>query len=195
MAANHDTRERLITYLVAGATQAQAAAALGISESYVSDMHAEDSFKEELASRKMAALESSISTENQIKKVESLAITKLEKLMPTIMDPMKALAIFKVTNAARISQTVVSNPAVAATAIVNLHLPTVLLQNYKADSSNRIISINDTPMITLQSANVERLSDEHDRTKLSKIEHKFNVPVSDEKRSYASHDLAEFGLA
>jgi hypothetical protein len=198
--ADHDSKERLLKYLVAGATQAQAASALGLSESYVSDLHSEDGFKAELAARKLANLEQHITVDNTIRSVESAAITKLKTLLPMVMDPMKVLAIFKVANSARSSQQVNQNPTVAATTIVNLQLPTAILQTYKSDSMGKIISIGETPMVTLQSANVERLAESYDnirKLETSKHTEQFALlgPSKENTRSTGSSSLAEFGLA
>lgn len=157
--ANKDIPSRLIDYLVAGATREQAATALGISASYISDLYASEEFQAKLTEKRSAVLDKRLETETTIREVETLAINKIKHSIGMIMDPMKILQVFKVVNSARLSQAI-QQPVVSTSPVVALTLPISLVNNFVIDSTNKIIALGDQTLVTLPTGNLERLAND-----------------------------------
>lgn len=144
------TQEKILDLLGAGVPQVQVATAVGVDESYVSQLMAEDWFRGAVQERRAAHAVESIEHDEKIDSIERRAWERIDKLLPLETNLMKLLKVAQVANAAKRK----SEVAVASTqpaTIVNIALPQSALVQFKMTSDKQVIEIEGRSMNTMPS--------------------------------------------
>lgn len=161
------TEQRAIKLLAAGLQNSQAAAALGVTESRVSQMLAEENFAAEVAAAKFLAMEKRTTRDAAYDELEDTLLEKVklasqfESRLPVLV---KALQII---NAARRSMT--SGPAAGnlQQTVVNITIPQVAASMFTTNSNNQVISAGEQQLLTIQSGALHRMVQAEQKTKLT----------------------------
>lgn len=141
-------KDQIIELLAAGVPTSQIAAAVGCTDSYVSQLRADPEVQAFLATKAVAVTAKDVAFDTALESAESMALQKLEKGLQ-FANFGQALAAFRVLNAARKRQDKFAQTDNAGTTInVNLTLPATAMPKYTMTSRNEIIEVEGQTMVT-----------------------------------------------
>lgn len=148
---SHSTREKIISYLGAGVSQAIAAEAAGVSPSYVSQLLLEPGVLEEIGLLKAGKLEAAVEADASVEHGEKLALERTIKLIPFIKNAREAVAVYGTLNAAkRKAQEEAADGRVQAMT-VTLVMPKAAKVMIQVNTDNQIIDVDGTTTAPLPS--------------------------------------------
>lgn len=146
------THERLLGILAAGVPHTAAALAVGVSDSYISQLLATPEFSTALAERRSHRLESSIKYENTVESVRDRALKVLDSKLAFVKGPLEAARIFQILDSARRGT---ATPPTEATPLgvqqVAVILPQAAKVHISMNSQNQVIEVEGRSMATLPS--------------------------------------------
>lgn len=128
--------------------------ATGVSPSYISQLMAEDNFKNEVIELRTKALQANTKRDRQIDYIEDNLLDKLRNHLDLgiMMRPAEALRAFAIVNrAVRRGVTTQENISVNQV-VVSLQLPTVIVKNFTLNSQSEVIEVDGQTMVTMPSA-------------------------------------------
>lgn len=171
---NISQEARALELLSAGIESVQVASALGISESRLSQMLADEEFAKKLADAKFKALAKHNATDNEYDDLEKKLIEQLKRALPLVMDPLKITRILQVINAAKRRGISSSDAIVRTKPIIRLSMPVAIVQRFQLNAASQVIEAgvnvdsgkenSSQTLVTLQSQNVANLLNEHVKT-------------------------------
>lgn len=149
--STHDSiSERALKLLGAGASQAQTAAALGVTESLISQMMAQDEFSQAVSTLRFEAAQKHNERDATYDTLESKTLNQLEKYLPTVTKPMELTRILATLNAAKRRGSFAPEQIIQQTQVVNLVLPTVAMPQFVVGGNNQVVSAGDQNLVTIQ---------------------------------------------
>jgi transcriptional regulator with XRE-family HTH domain len=150
-------KEQIIALLSQGIPAAQVAAAVGVSESYISQLRADPELSELITTQGTAKLEANAAFDNTLERAELMALEKIEKNLP-FANMGQAMAAFRILNSARKRSDAFATPADQSTNItVNLTLPAAAAARYVVNNSNEIVEVEGQTMITATAKSLDSL--------------------------------------
>jgi hypothetical protein len=151
------TRERVKALLSSGVSQVQAAQAIGVEESWVSQLMAEEEFRREVQEARAGLAIQHVEVDKRIDEIERRAWEKVGALLPLQTDAMKVLKVAQVANAARrkAEAAVVGNAQPAT--VVTLNLPQVTEVQFVLSTDRQVVEVAGRPLQTLSSSAVQAL--------------------------------------
>lgn len=151
MLTNDSTKSRLLKLLGSGIAPAQAASACGVTESYVSQCMAEEEFKNEVLELRYASLQKYNERDTNIDSLEDTLIEKIKDLIPLMTRPMEAIKAFQVINAAKRRGQSAPESIVNQQTIVQINMPVSLINKFRVNSTNQVVSVGNQNLVTMQS--------------------------------------------
>jgi len=145
--ANED---RALSLLGNGTLAAQTASALGVSESYISQLLSREDFSQKVISLKCEALEKHNIRDNAYDSLEDKVLTQIEANLGMIFDPMKLVRILQVANAAKRRGAGADSNISQTTTSISLSLPTVVVERFSANVHNQVIEAGNQQLVTMQ---------------------------------------------
>lgn len=156
-------QDKLISFLAAGVSQSAAAAACGISPSYVSQLLTEQGFQEALALKRADSLADNLAYDGRLEQVENIVLSRIEATAPMITDPMKALkALHMLSTVRRRSGTMQQDQT--PTTVITLDLPASTKVAISLSQDKQVIAIDGRSTATLPSRNLGVLLAERKKT-------------------------------
>ena len=150
-------KEQIIALLSQGIPAAQVAAAVGVSESYISQLRADPELSELITTQGTAKLEANAAFDNTLERAELMALEKIEKNLP-FANMGQAMAAFRILNSARKRSDAFATPADQSTNItVNLTLPAAAAARYVVNTSNEIVEVEGQTMITATAKSLDTM--------------------------------------
>lgn len=148
---------RAIALLTAGVPTGKVAEALGVTPARVSQMMEEQSFKEQLAESKFAHLNRHNEADAKLDSLEAKVVEKLEAVVELVHNPMQLTRVFSALNAAK--RRGASNLADLpdAGAIVQLNMPTKVVNNFQVNINNQVVRVGGEDLITMQPHALDKL--------------------------------------
>jgi hypothetical protein len=147
-------KDKVVSLLVAGVKPTNISAAVGCDESYVSQVSAE--CREQILAARSQRTESHIEHDLTLDNTEDRALQKVGRLLDTVTDPIKALSVFKVLNAAKRRHESLANQQTTG-AVVQLELPQIAKVAIRMSSDKQVIEVAGRSMVTMQAAQVEAM--------------------------------------
>jgi len=158
---------RILKLLSSGVcSQEQAARAIGVDPSYVSQLCAESDFQLQIAEELKKGIEQAVAIDETYGDIEKNLSSKLKELVPWMTSPETVLRTLKFVNEAK-RKTQVGSPEASGMngsangsegrGIVKLQLPNVIIQNFVVNPNNEIVAIGDKELVTLNSASLNQL--------------------------------------
>lgn len=139
-----DNRERALSMLSTGLRQDQVAAAIGITESQISQYIAEPEFATSLLENRLIEHTRSKNIDNKWDELEELLLKKFEDLIPLFYKPKDVLEALVRINAAKrklgLSSGAITNSD-ANRQVVNINLPAITIQNYKINVGGQMTEV------------------------------------------------------
>lgn len=145
--ANED---RALSLLGSGTSAAQTASALGVTESYISQLLSRDDFSREVIKRKCEVLERHNKRDNKYDALEDTILDKMHEGIAMVFDPMKLARLLQVTNAAKRRGVGADSNVSQVTTSISLVLPQVIIEKFSANTYNQVIEAGDQQLITMQ---------------------------------------------
>jgi len=158
---------RVLKLLSSGVcSQEQAARAIGVDPSYISQLCAESDFQLQIAQEIKKGIEQAVEIDEAYGDIEKALSKKLKELVPWMTTPEQVLRTIKYVNEAK-RKTSVGSPEVSGAngssngsegrGIVRLQLPNVIIQNFVVNPNNEIVAIGNKELVTLNSASMNTL--------------------------------------
>ena len=157
--------ERAVTLLGAGVSPEQAAAALGVTPSRISQLLSDEFFAGKVSDLKFESLQKHNSRDNKYDTLEDKVLEKLEKTLPMMYKPGEVLKTLQVLNGAKRRGQSSPDQVVNQQNIVTLILPTVVTQQFATNVNNQVIKAGEQDLVTLSSNQLlEQIENTDDRT-------------------------------
>lgn len=159
------TAAKALDLLGTGVTAATAAATLGVSDAYISQLLSEEDFKEQVVAKRVLSLSKHNARDDKYDQLEDKALELLERTMPFVMDPMKLTRIVQTLNGAKRRGASAPEAISGQTQIVQLVLPNVIMEKFSVvkNADNMVIEAGDQKLITATSMNLTKRLEERKR--------------------------------
>lgn len=157
--------ERAKKLLGSGVQAELVAATLGCEASYISQLLADDVFREQVITLRVANLTAATERDNRIDGIEDDLLTKLKDSLDYIVKPREILAAFNVINAAKRRGAGIGQNTVQNNIVVQLTLPTVITQKFITNTKGEIIEVDGQTTVTMPPAQLlKQLASEKEMT-------------------------------
>lgn len=173
---------RIMKLLGAGLLPAEAARAVGVDDSYVSQLQKETSFTEQVSELVKKAFADQSEIDNNYTDIERVLSKKLRQSTEFMQNPDQILRTLRFANEAkRKLAPALTNPGNGGNGDgssnlrpVTLILPTQIINNFTLSPNNEIVAVGEEQLNTLPSANINNLvknyKDNLKKTVVPKIE-------------------------
>jgi hypothetical protein len=145
-------KDRILALLAAGLPPVMVASAIGVEASYVSQLLADPLFAAEVASKRVAELESMRARDAKYDGLEDSFLEKLESLLPMMYKPRDVLTALQMVNAAKRRSAEIINPVQSQATINNvvvLQLPAKIVNTFELNKQNEVVSIDDKALVAM----------------------------------------------
>lgn len=164
---------RICKLLGQGIEAHRVASAVGVDASYISQLLSDDAFKERVQELKLANLTESTERDRRYDKLEDKLLAKIEQdvdnnplaFKSTTEKVRNLVAINGLKRRGANGDNMVNT---VNNTVVQLMLPTQLMQRYIKDVNNQIVQAGDKNLLTMQSSQLEVISNEHTEQSISK---------------------------
>ncbi len=151
------TEERALTLLGQGIPPQVVANALGVDVSRISQLLSREDFASTLIERKFEYLSKHNERDDKTDSLEDQLLKKLEHCLPFMTRPMEILKAYQVINAAKRRGATSPDALAAKQTVVQLTIPTVVLQKFTSNVHNQVITVDDKSLLTIQSNQLLKL--------------------------------------
>jgi hypothetical protein len=136
-----------------------------VEESWVSQLMAEEEFREEVERMRGEAAAGRLENDKRIDSIEDRAWQKVEQLLPIQTDIMKVLKVAQAANTARRTAAGAIGVSQPST-VVQLTLPTAIHVEFKMSSDRQVVEVDNRPLQTMASSTVHALLNQQRAHKL-----------------------------
>lgn len=140
-------KEHAINLLAQGIPTSQVAAAVGVSDSYISQLKADEEVQRQIAERQAAHSIADSNFDSTLERAEAMALEKIEKNLP-FANMGQALAAFRILNSARRRKDELIQKDTAVSVTVNLTLPANNIPRYITNQANEIVEVEGKTMLS-----------------------------------------------
>ena len=160
--------ERALLLLGSGVQAEHVAAALGVTPSRISQLLSNEEFALKVATARYENLRKHNERDGAIDGIEDQLIAKLKASMPLMIKPDTIIRAFNVVNAAKRRGSSSPEQTVNQQSIINLTLPTQIVQQFVKDTHNQVIKAGSQELLTMSSntlltnAGIKKLSNDQD---------------------------------
>ena len=161
-------KNRIIAMLGKGLTPSVVATAVGVSESYISQLLSDPEFSAEVAQLRMESLEAHTSRDTAYDSIEDQLLEKMKDCVTYMVKPAEILAAIKIINGAQRRGLDPTQQAgvTGNTTIINLNLPKQIVSSFATNAVGQVVEAEHlTPtgvtekqaLITIQSDKIKSL--------------------------------------
>ena len=140
-------KEHAINLLAQGIPTSQVAAAVGVSDSYISQLKADEEVQRQIAEKQAAHSIADSNFDSTLERAEAMALEKIEKNLP-FANMGQALAAFRILNSARRRKDELIQKDTAVSVTVNLTLPANNIPRYITNQANEIVEVEGKTMLS-----------------------------------------------
>ena len=156
MSQSSPTRQNALQLLGQGVSPSQAAAALGVSESQISQYLSDEDFSAALQAQRASATAEDLAYDEKLDRVEEEFLGRIEQ-KAAFANLQQSLQAFKVLNGAkRRKDSRIAPQSTGSGTIVNITIPVAVIPHYVTNSKNEIVEVEGKTMV---SANPKRLEE------------------------------------
>lgn len=156
MSQTSPTRQNALQLLGQGVAPSQAAAALGVSESQISQYLSDEDFAAELAAQRASATAEDLAYDEKLDRVEEEFLGRIEQ-KAAFANLQQSLQAFKILNTAkRRKDSRIAPQSTGSGTVVNITIPIAVIPQYVTNSKNEIVEVEGKTMV---SANPKRLEE------------------------------------
>lgn len=151
------TEVRALTLLGQGLGPEVVAAAVGVSVSRISQLLSNPEFASSVAELRYENLAKHNTRDSAYDGLEDSLLEKLKDCLPYMMRPMEILKAIQIINAAKRRGSSAPESITQQQTVVQLILPTQILQNFTTNINNQVIKAGSQELITVQSGSMDKL--------------------------------------
>lgn len=151
------TEERALSLLGSGVTPVQVAAAIGVSESRISQLLSEDSFAARVAELRYENLAKHNARDSSYDALEDALIEKMQDVLPLMHRPMEILKALSVINAAKRRGQSTPESIIEKQQIIQLTMPIQIINKFQANIHGQVTSVGAQDLLTIQSGALDNL--------------------------------------
>lgn len=160
---------RVLSLLIGGCSQVQAAKAIGVTEGYVSQLCQEPEFQLQIADAIREDMEKAVTIDANYLDIEKALSEKLKSLIPYLVTPDSVLRSLKAINGMNrkvqgVSATNDGTPGAVngqQSGAVRLQVPQIIIQNFVTNPNREVVAVDSRELTTLNSASITTLVAEH----------------------------------
>lgn len=152
MATRTLTEERAIKLLGSGLKPVHVAAAVGITESRISQLLSDSDFANEVTELKFKNLQKHNDIDSCYDTLEQKVLNKLDKSLDLVFRPLELVRVLNVLNTAKRRGQSSPESVVQQSVIVNLTIPSQIVQKFSTNINNQVISAGEQTLETIQSS-------------------------------------------
>ena len=145
------TEEKALALLGSVVQAEHVAAALGVTPSRISQLLSDEVFALKVATMRYENLRKHNERDGAIDGIEDQLIAKLKASMPLMIKPDTIIRAFNVVNAAKRRGSSSPEQTVNQQNIINLTLPTQIIQQFVKNTDNQVIKAGEQELITMSS--------------------------------------------
>lgn len=164
--------ERALNLLGSGVQAESVANALGVTSGRISQLLAEENFALRVASLRYESLQKHTIRDNKYDSLEDQLLDKLQRNLSLIIRPETLLKAIAVVNSAKRRGQSAPEQSVNKTMIVNLLLPTKIIQHFSTNIDNQVIKAGSQELVTIPSSTLLKQTKELQEERL--IEDSYN---------------------
>lgn len=151
-------KDKIIEMLGAGVTPVQVALACGVSESYISQLLADEHVEAQVKALRVEKAAAYVEHDAQLDSDEEVVRRKVRRNIDDgFLKPMELLKHFQVLNAARRKSEGAGTAQVPTSTIVQLHLPTAAAVQFKMTVDKQVVEIDGRAMTAMPAAQVAKM--------------------------------------
>jgi len=143
------TAARILDMLGNGLAPTVVASALGVTDSYISQLIGEESFSQQVTALRYKNLQAATSRDRDYDSIEDELIKKMKDLLPLMYKPMEVLRAITVINQAKRRGADAPDNTVIHQTIVQLTLPNAITTRFTKDINNQVIAVGEQELITI----------------------------------------------
>jgi len=148
------TAARILEMLGNGLAPVVVSSALGVSESYISQLLSEESFAHQVTGLRYANLQAATSRDRSYDSIEDTLIDKMKELLPLMYKPMEVLRAITVINAAKRRGADAPDNTVIHQTVVQLTLPTAITSKFITNAANQVVEAGEQELITIAASHL-----------------------------------------
>ena len=144
--------ERALTLLGSGIQPETVAASLGVSASYISQLLSQEEFAAQVAELRFQNLQKHNARDNKYDTLEDDLLERMKDCLPLMYKPLEILKAIQIINAAKRRGASAPDTITQQQTIINLTLPTQIVNTFRTNSQNQVVSTGQTELITMQAS-------------------------------------------
>lgn len=146
--------DRIISLLSEGYDQTTVAAAVGCTDSYISQLVADEVVREKIATARLGKLEKNVEHDTELDAIEDSAIQRMRTLIPFVTKAHEAVMIFNAVNSAK-RKAGDGGPAKGGNPgapIVQLNISDAAAVHFRLSSDRQVIEVEGRSMATMNAS-------------------------------------------
>lgn len=172
------TESRALALLGSGVSPTATAAALGVTDSRISQLLSEEQFAAEVADRRFQNLAAHTLRDGKYDQLEDELLERMKDCIPMMLRPQEILRAISIINAAkRRGQASVAEAVAGQEAVVSLSLPRVMVQQFVTNVQNQVIQVGTQNLNTMQSGTLLKQTEAASRQKEAEHQQKVQERV------------------
>lgn len=203
-------KERALVMLGNGAPAAIVAQALGVTESAISQMLADEEFAKQVSDLRYKNLTRQTALDDRYTALEEKLVEKVEKLLPLMTKPRDVVATLTAINNTKRRGAQVTSQGVQGSSVVSLTIPVTIAHKFVSNVNNQVIEVQDdtgikSSLVTASSSSLDTLAREVLENKSLPHDAPKQIPVGDSEatlqerlatcRSSEDRDAGSSGLS
>lgn len=144
------TAGRALEMLGNGLAPNVVSSALGISDTYISQLLSEESFSMQVTAKRYANLQAATTRDRSYDAIEDALIDKMKELLPLMYKPMEVLRAITVINAAKRRGADAPDNTVIHQTVVQLTLPAAITSKFVTDVNNQVVEAGSQALVTIE---------------------------------------------
>lgn len=145
---------RALELLGSGVPQESVASALGVTASYISQLLSDKNFAAAVTKLKYEALTKHTERDAKYDELEDTLLGKLDKSVSLLFKPLDIMRALKIVNEAKRRGTDSKESIIAQQNIVEITMPTQIVQQFTTNVVNQVITAGDQDLTTIQSGDL-----------------------------------------
>lgn len=156
---NHTQKQCLDLLCLGNLSHTQIADTLGITPALISQYLKEDNFSAALAEQKLALIKNNSDRDSKLDSLEDTLVEQLKSASAMAYKPLEIARLFQVINAAKRRGIIVnSQQSVDESKIIKLVVPTQIINKFKVNVVNQVVTTGETSLVTIQSGAMRKLA-------------------------------------
>lgn len=193
--------KKVLAMLGSGVSATIVASAVGVGDSYISQLVSVPQFAYEVAKLRMQNTQQYIDTDSKYDSIESKLLKKLEDCLPLMMRPLEILRAIQVINGAKRKTGLGSdtgNNTVAVQQVVQLTLPNVIVQKFTTNINNQVVTAGAQNLVTANSIQLQQMAQKTIDTEVKEertvIQERVKVLLDTKTRERESKEVKEIDI-